>query len=726
MDGLRGFESIAREGLVFHHLHHLVKNDASAAGQRHGYDSILLVGKDGGFSYFGSIALQVRHCDDAFSALHFFDDEPGRFALIEPFSAEVTDPPQGTGKVFLYQGVACFPAACLYEDREDGVVSAESFLGIIEAARFGLCDGETILRQIDRRLHQPGEGKSRIVQFFEDTGDGTRNTRREMTVLTKIRAWTAILIEIHIACSRTRGFFAVVERDILSGCRMRNHETAAADVAGSGIDDGQYELGRDGCIECIAALAQDADSRMAGEGMSADDGAMCHECRLADVIGEWRLAFLGKQVDRRREKCAKGQKTDERLPHTEERFTVSYHFSYIRPFMNYRLLIARLLAGNRPTGGLWTRAGMSGLLMGLLLSVCCCTAQTVPSPEAFLGYRLGAHFTPYHLVTGYFRAVAGAAPDRVRIEQYGTTYEGRPLLLAFIASPANLQRMESVRRNNLRLAGVLRDSVTPDEHAPVIVWLSYNVHGNEPASTEAAMKTLYALADAASPQERDLLQHTVVVIDPCINPDGRDRYVNWYNDVVGVQPNPDPSSREHQEPWPRGRSNHYNFDLNRDWAWQTQIETQQRLKKYNAWLPQVHVDFHEQGFNNPYYFAPAAEPYHDVITPWQREFQVMVGKNNAHYFDRNGWLYFTKEEFDLFYPSYGDTYPIYNGAIGMTFEQGGIGAGLAVQLSDGDTLTLAQRIEHHFTTGISTIEAASTHAGELVRNFHAYFLAAIE
>jgi len=393
--------------------------------------------------------------------------------------------------------------------------------------------------------------------------------------------------------------------------------------------------------------------------------------------------------------------------------------------MNYRLLIARLLAGNRPTGGLWPRAGMSGLLMGLLLSVCCCTAQTVPSPEAFLGYRLGAHFTPYHLVTGYFRAVAGAAPDRVRIEQYGTTYEGRPLLLAFIASPANLQRMESVRRNNLRLAGVLRDSVTPDEHAPVIVWLSYNVHGNEPASTEAAMKTLYALADAASPQERDLLQHTVVVIDPCINPDGRDRYVNWYNDVVGVQPNPDPSSREHQEPWPRGRSNHYNFDLNRDWAWQTQIETQQRLKKYNAWLPQVHVDFHEQGFNNPYYFAPAAEPYHDVITPWQREFQVMVGKNNAHYFDRNGWLYFTKEEFDLFYPSYGDTYPIYNGAIGMTFEQGGIGAGLAVQLSDGDTLTLAQRIEHHYTTGISTIEVAAANADRLIREFHQYFIEAV-
>ena len=372
-------------------------------------------------------------------------------------------------------------------------------------------------------------------------------------------------------------------------------------------------------------------------------------------------------------------------------------------------------------------AGRGVLLLGLLLSSCSFFAQTAPSPEAFLGYPMGAHFTPHHRVVDYFRAVAAAAPDRVRVEQYGTTYEGRPLLMAFVASPANLRRLESIRRNNLRLAGVLRDSVAPDEHAPVIVWLSYNVHGNEPASTEAAMKTLYALVnpsgdqESAGAQEQRLQDNVVVIIDPCINPDGRDRYVNWYNDIVGAQPNPDPASREHQEPWPRGRTNHYNFDLNRDWAWQTQVETQQRLKKYNSWLPQVHVDYHEQGYNNPYYFAPAAEPYHDVITPWQREFQVTIGKNNARYFDRNGWLYFTKEEFDLFYPSYGDTYPIYNGAIGMTFEQGGIGAGLAVQLPDGDTLTLAKRIEHHYTTGISTIETAAANADRLVREFHHYF-----
>lgn len=372
------------------------------------------------------------------------------------------------------------------------------------------------------------------------------------------------------------------------------------------------------------------------------------------------------------------------------------------------------------------------LLLYTLLFCFSAAFSQAPSPEAFLGYPLGKHFTPHDKIVAYFKEVARTVPGQMKLEQYGKTYEGRPLLLAYIASPENLRRLEEIRLNNLRLAGVsdkqaagAGDRTAGNENGPVIVWLSYNVHGNEPSSSEAAMKTLYTLVDPSESRSATWLKNTVVIIDPCINPDGRDRYVNWFNGVVGSQPNPDRQSREHQEPWPRGRSNHYNFDLNRDWAWQTQTETRQRLKKYNSWLPQVHVDYHEQGYNNPYYFAPAAEPYHDVITPWQREFQVMIGKNNARYFDRNGWLYFTKQEFDLFYPSYGDTYPIYNGAIGMTFEQGGISAGLAVTTADGDTLTLTDRLEHHFTTGISTIEAASQNAGRLIKEFHNYFVDAV-
>lgn len=350
-------------------------------------------------------------------------------------------------------------------------------------------------------------------------------------------------------------------------------------------------------------------------------------------------------------------------------------------------------------------------------------AQSLQSPEQFLGYKIGTHYTPHYKIVNYVKAVAQARPEMVKVEKYGETNEGRELLIAYVASPQNMQRLEEIRQNNLRISGLIKDKgAASTENAFAVVWLSYNVHGNETSSSEAAMLTLYTLVNPADAKSKEWLKNTVVILDPCINPDGRDRYVNWFNSVAGKNMNPDPQSREHMEPWPGGRTNHYNFDLNRDWAWQTQKETQHRLVKYNQWLPQVHVDFHEQSYNSPYYFAPAAQPYHEVITSWQREFQNTIGRNNARYFDENGWLYFTKETFDLFYPSYGDTYPLYNGAIGMTYEQGGGGrAGLAVVTGSGDTLTLADRANHHYTTGLSTIESASKNAERLVAEYKKFF-----
>jgi hypothetical protein len=344
------------------------------------------------------------------------------------------------------------------------------------------------------------------------------------------------------------------------------------------------------------------------------------------------------------------------------------------------------------------------------------------SPEQFLGYKLGSRYTPHFNVVNYFKHVVANMPNQMKLEQYGQTNERRPLLLAYVASPENFAKLESIRVNNLRLAGQAEDKQPGDENAPAIIWLSYNVHGNETSSSESAMMMIYELANPANTKTKEWLKNVVIIIDPCINPDGRDRYVNWFNSVVGKSPNPRTQTREHIEPWPGGRSNHYNFDLNRDWAWQVQIESQQRLAKYNQWLPQIHVDYHEQSVNSPYYFAPGAEPYHEVITNWQREFQTIIGKNNAKYFDQNGWLFFTKERFDLFYPSYGDTYPIYKGAIGMTFEQGGGPRGGASALTESeDTLTLYDRLYHHYTTGISTIEVGSQNAGKLVQEFKKYY-----
>jgi hypothetical protein len=362
----------------------------------------------------------------------------------------------------------------------------------------------------------------------------------------------------------------------------------------------------------------------------------------------------------------------------------------------------------------------------LLLVVSFSANAQLKSPDQFLGYKIGTHFTPHWKVVNYFQHVAENAPKMIKLQQYGETNEGRPLIVAFVSTSENIENLENIHKNNLQLANQSLDKVAAMENTPAIVWLSYNVHGNEASSTEAAMMTLFALVDPSNTKTKEWLKNTVVVIDPCLNPDGRDRYVNWFNSMVSKNPDPVTDSREHDEPWPGGRTNHYNFDLNRDWAWQTQVESQQRMKLYNDWLPQVHVDYHEMGVNSPYYFAPAAEPYHEVITKWQRDFQDTIGRNHAKYFDESGWLYFTKQDYDLYYPSYGDTYPTYNGAIGMTYEQAGGGrGGTAVITASGDTLTLQDRALHHFTTSLSTIEVSSQNAARLIKEFHKFFNEAV-
>lgn len=294
-------------------------------------------------------------------------------------------------------------------------------------------------------------------------------------------------------------------------------------------------------------------------------------------------------------------------------------------------------------------------------------------------------------------------------------------MLAYVTSEENLPRLDEIRHNNLVRAG-LRDEPETELESKAIVWLSYNVHGNEISATEAALFTLYELAQEENLRSESYLQNTVVIIDPLLNPDGRERYVNWYTKSSGRQPDPYPTSREHIEPWPNGRSNHYNFDLNRDWAWQTQIETRQRLAVYHNWMPHIHADFHEMGINSPYYFAPAAEPFHEAITDWQRAFQTTIGENHMRYFDANYRVYFTREIFDLFYPSYGDTYPTYNGAIGMTYEQAGNSqGGLSVITAEGDTLTFERRVLNQHVVGMSTVEVTAAHYERVTEEFFRFF-----
>ncbi|HFA48739.1 MAG TPA: zinc carboxypeptidase [Bacteroidetes bacterium] len=363
---------------------------------------------------------------------------------------------------------------------------------------------------------------------------------------------------------------------------------------------------------------------------------------------------------------------------------------------------------------------MHKIITFFLLAFALTAKAQLQSPDQFLPHQLGEQFSEHALLVDYYKHVA-ANSDRVQLQEFGRTNERRPQLLAIISSPENLRRIEEIRMNNLRLAGMADGQPTTTDLV-AIVWLGYSVHGNEAAGSEASMQVVYDLADPTNKRTSEWLKNTVVLMEPSVNPDGYSRYTSWYRQASPDLPDPSPVAREHNEPWPQGRVNHYLFDLNRDWAWTTQVESQNRIKIYNEWLPHVAADLHEQYFDAPYYFAPAAQPFHKYLTQWQSDFQFEIGKNHAGYFDKNGWLYFTREIFDLFYPSYGDTYPCFNGAIGMTYEQGGHSrAGRAIQMPNGDTLTLADRVAHHTATSLSTVEISSKNAKRLVENFKDYY-----
>jgi hypothetical protein len=350
----------------------------------------------------------------------------------------------------------------------------------------------------------------------------------------------------------------------------------------------------------------------------------------------------------------------------------------------------------------------------------------IPSFKEVMGYELGSKCTPHYKIIEYIKLVSERS-DRVLLKKYGETYEGRPLYYLVISDPANLNRLDELKSKYRNLADprIIKDESDAEdmiENMPGCVWMSYNVHGNEASCSEAALGTIYHLAASEEPEARAVLQNLVIVLDPILNPDGRDRYVNWYNSVTGKAPNPDPNSAEHQEPWPGGRSNHYYFDLNRDWIWLTQQETKYRIAAYREFMPQVHVDFHEMGYTSSYFFFPSAVPVNPNIPDIIRKWHGIFGKRNAEKFDEMGWEYFTKESFDLFYPGYGDTWPSFNGAVGMTYEQaGGSGGALNVKIDEKRELSLIDRVYHHYVASITTLKTAAEYRKERLLDFYKFF-----
>jgi hypothetical protein len=353
------------------------------------------------------------------------------------------------------------------------------------------------------------------------------------------------------------------------------------------------------------------------------------------------------------------------------------------------------------------------ILLSVVLFLFAAAALAQPTPQEFLGYPAGERFTSYDRILDYFRELAKQS-NLITVQQIGETYEHRPLVLAAITSPKNRAALDEIRRNVAMLANGDGDAAQIAKNTPAIVWLGFGIHGNESSSAEAAM--LVASELLHNPR---VLDDVVVLIDPLENPDGRERYISWFTRTAGTKPNPNPAAFEHQEPWPGGRFNHYLIDMNRDWTWMSQRETQARVAAYGQWNPQVFVDFHEMGYESTYFFPPDAKPINAHLPKDVEEWLDVFGRANAAEFSKRGWPFFVAEQFDLFYPGYGDSWPALHGAIGMTYEVAGHSrGGLAVERDDKTILRLSDRVQRHFTTAMTTVRTAAQNREQLLRYTH--------
>ncbi|SVB68676.1 uncharacterized protein METZ01_LOCUS221530, partial [marine metagenome] len=353
----------------------------------------------------------------------------------------------------------------------------------------------------------------------------------------------------------------------------------------------------------------------------------------------------------------------------------------------------------------------------------------VPTMEQELGYLSGDRISSHGELMSYLEALEDAVPDQVKIVEYARSWEGRKLVYAFVGSPENIGRLDGISEDMKRLADPRQTSQEEAnnliEAMPAIVCLSYGVHGNEISSPDAALITAYHLLAAQNdPVVQKILANTVVMIDPTQNPDGRDRFVHNFTIAEGLEPDASPMAAEHNEPWPGGRTNHYYFDLNRDWLALTQPETRGRVRVLQEYYPLVFVDLHEMGSNSSYYFAPEAVPYNPHLAQDQRASLELFGRNNAKWFDQFGFSYFTREVFDAFYPGYGASWPSYYGSVAMTYEQASA-RGLLVRRSDGATMHFRDTVQHHFVASISTAETAADNRRKLLNDFYNYRKSAI-
>lgn len=348
---------------------------------------------------------------------------------------------------------------------------------------------------------------------------------------------------------------------------------------------------------------------------------------------------------------------------------------------------------------------------------------SIPTPQQFLGYEIGSRYTRHDQLVAYFDELARHS-DKIKVERIGSSYEGRPLLIATITSAQNQQQLETLRRQHVTLADPAQP-LSAAGSSPVVVWLGYSVHGNETSSGEAALLTAYYLVASRSADTAQWLQQAVVLFDPAQNPDGRDRAASWHNAYASSPASADPADKEHVEPFPQGRTNHYFTDLNRDWLALTQQDTRPKIAYFHRWYPNVQIDFHEMGKDSTYYFEPSPASMHSPLLPASSyAFNKTLAKYHAQALDALGSLYYTGENFDNFSPVYGSTYPDFHGAVGVTVEQASSRG--RVQESVNGLLTFPFTIRNQVATGLGTIRGAVTERSGLLKLQKDFFQSALK
>jgi hypothetical protein len=346
---------------------------------------------------------------------------------------------------------------------------------------------------------------------------------------------------------------------------------------------------------------------------------------------------------------------------------------------------------------------------------------SIPVPDDVLGFPVGARPVRYDEVANYIKQLAEAS-THVELEQYGETHEGRTLYYLIISSDENMAKLADIKASIAKLADPRKlfgesEANSIIRNTPAIAWLAYCVHGDELSPTDAAIQVAYQLAAGTDTLTQKLRQELITIIDPLQNPDGRERILAQLQQLQGISINVDHQSLQHDGFWPWGRTNHYLFDLNRDWFVLVHPETRGKVKAIIEWNPQLFVDAHEQGSLNTYLFSPPREPFNPNMTKTLKKWWQIFAQEQAHAFDRYGWSYYTGEWNEEWFPGYGSSWTLYTGAIGILYEQAGV-QGNPIKRSDGTILTFRETVHHHFVSSIANLTTAASRRQELLQDFY--------